>query len=469
MSRILSDVDNVQQMVTYALVQLVTSLVTVIGILTWLFIVDWQLALVALPVVPVFVLVSQKMSTKLNVTSRIVQEKTADITGVIQEALSGIEIVKSFSMENIINKTFFKKLKDLARTRVRRSLQSTFMSFSWEATLLPYQAVLFGIGGYWYVTQGTPSIGTLFAFLNYVNILVGPALTLVGIIAQICQAFASFDRIFEYLSYQSEKSGNEILLPQTTKGMVTYDNISFSYDGTTPVLRKVNLNINSGEMVALVGPTGSGKTTLIKLLLRLYDPQEGKITIDDTNIRHINLDSLRRQIAIVSQETFLFNTTIKENLLYVRPEASMEEIMDVCRKTQVHEFIASLPEGYQTVVGERGVKLSGGEKQRISIARAILRNPKIIIMDEPTASLDALTESALWKAVNEYFRGKTTIIIAHRLSTVQAADRIVVLDRGEIVEQGTHQQLLEMKGLYARLYHEQLESQQEDLKIRPAD
>jgi ABC-type multidrug transport system fused ATPase/permease subunit len=376
------------------------------------------------------------------------------MTGTIQEAVSGIETLKAFCMGDIISNAFAKKVWTLAKKIVRRNIRFDFAQSLWQIVLIPYQAVFFGVGGYWYITRGVPSIGTLFAFLNYIGILIPATMTLINILMQISEDFASFDRVTEYLEQEPEKSGTKVI-PESPSLEVVFQNVSFSYDNVNLIVNDISFTAESGKCVALVGQTGSGKTTLVRLLLKFYDCQKGNITISNIDIKDISLQSLRSRIGIVTQETFLFNRSIKENLLYANPLATMENIIDCCKKAQIHEFILSLALGYDTIIGERGVNLSGGEKQRLSIARVLLKNPDIVIMDESTSSLDVITEALLLKATNEYFKDKTMIIIAHRLSTIRKADKIIVLENGHISEIGEYDELVNKNGLFSKLHYQQ--------------
>ncbi|SHF72713.1 ATP-binding cassette, subfamily B [Caldanaerobius fijiensis DSM 17918] len=459
-SRCMNDVANLQNIISSSLIDLITSVVTIVGVVAWLFIVDWRLACILLPVVPLFLIVLKALGPKVGNVSVKTQQKMSETTSLLQQAVSGIEIIKNFLVEHIFSRKFHNKARELADISVKQSIAMNAMNMMGWFVIYPYEIVFFVISGYWYITQGKPTIGTMFAFSNYLSLLLNPAATLMGIFSQFSQASASIKRIFEYLDHEPERDGQREL-PDSVQGYVRYEGVYFSYDGQKDVLKDINLVVEAGHMVALVGPTGSGKTTLTRLLMRLYAPDRGRITIDGIDIAELTLKSLRKSIGWVPQETYLFDASIRENLLYARPDATEQEIEEACKKAQIHNFIMSLPDGYDTVIGERGIKLSGGERQRLSIARAILKDPNILVMDEPTSELDALTEAALWEAINKHFKGRTVLVVAHRLSTVRSADKIVVMEKGCIVEEGRHEELLERNGLYAKLYHKQFEKDEQ--------
>jgi ATP-binding cassette, subfamily B, bacterial len=328
-------------------------------------------------------------------------------------------------------------------------------------------AAVYWYGG-WLVVRGEISVGTVVAFVAYLTHLYRPVTRLAGVYANAQEGIGVFQRIFATLDHVPEVRDRPgaVELP-AVRGEVRFEDVRFAYrDGQRLALDGVSFTANPGELVALVGPSGAGKTTVTYLVPRFYDPAAGRVLVDGHDVRDVTLESLAAQVGMVTQDTYLFHDTVRANLLYARPGATPEEVEAACRAAHIHEFIASLPEGYDTVVGERGVKLSGGERQRVAIARAVLKGPRILVLDEATSALDSTSERLIQEALGPLRRGRTTLAIAHRLSTILAADRILVLDAGRLVEEGTHAELLAKGGLYARLYREQFERQ---ARVAPAD
>jgi ATP-binding cassette subfamily B protein len=449
-SRINSDVENVNEVISNTAVDIITSIITLVGVVFWILFIDWRMTLLIIVIIPVFMITSKALNKQLWEKSKVIQEKRSKLIGIVHESVTGAELLKVFSIERVFKEKFRNESIRLAKDLVKLSVRSNIANSLGQIVLLPYQTILFGMAGYWYITEGKPTIGMLFAFLNYMGILIPAAMTLLGVFSKIAEALASFHRIAEYLSMASEKVSNLIHI-DNIKGEIYFNNVSFSYDCQCN-LEIENLRIDSGEVIALVGPTGAGKTTIARLLLGLYRPQQGQIFLDGKNIEEYDLESLRKHIGIVSQESFLFNISIKENLLLGKLDASLDEIYAATHKAQIHDFILSLPQGYDTVVGERGITLSGGEKQRLSIARTILKKPDLLILDEPTSAIDNITDRALMDLIGADFKGKTVIIIAHRLSNIQKADKIVVLDKGKVIQDGCYNELLQSQGLFAALY-----------------
>jgi ATP-binding cassette subfamily B protein len=317
-------------------------------------------------------------------------------------------------------------------------------------------ALVYGVGGY-LVIRGEVGLGTVLAFVALLKKLYSPASDLAGVHVDIVTSYGYFERVLAVLDLEPAiKNAPDAVTLEEVQGALKFENVSFSYGDEQATLSNIDLDIAPGESVAVVGPSGAGKSTLAALTLRLYDPSAGRILLDGHDYRQIKLKTLRQHIAVVSQETYLFHASIADNLRYARPEATPEELEQAARAAQIHDFIASLPQGYQTLVGERGYRLSGGERQRIAIARAILANPKILILDEATSALDSTNERLIQAALEPLLAGRTSLIIAHRLSTIQKANRIVSIDQGRIVEVGNHRTLLERRGLYARLYEQQM-------------
>jgi ATP-binding cassette subfamily B protein len=455
--RITGDVQAVQSVVTSLVVSSITQIVIVVSTISILFALDWKLAIISVLILPLFVLPVKKVSKLRKALRMETQKVRSDISSQLSEnfGISGALLTRIFGRERQQEIEFTAMNQKVMDLELRLNLVGRWFGMA-TSTLGPLgTAIIYLYGGY-SVISGSMSLGAIVAFAAYLGRLYMPVGTLLNLQVEVGTALGVFQRIFEYQDMVPDvmdAAGARPLGP--VAGHVAYKQVSFAYKPGQYALRDVTFDAQPGEMVALVGPSGAGKSTLIGMIARLYDPTEGIVEVDGVNVTDVQLDSLRAQIAYVTQESFLFHATIGDNLRFAREDATREEMEAACRQAYIHDFIVSLPEGYDTMVGERGHRLSGGERQRIAIARAILKRPRILILDEATSHLDSESESYVQAALEELMQGRTTLVIAHRLSTVLAADHILVIEAGGVVERGTHSELLALEGLYARLYSTQ--------------
>jgi ATP-binding cassette subfamily B protein len=456
MNRVSSDVDNIDNIVTGTLVTIITNIVTIATTVVTIFVLDWRLAVISVAVIPLMIFPLSPVGRRMYVVRKRTREQRDAIESITQETLSisGITLIKSFVREQFERSRFFRVADDLMKLEIDLAMIGRWFIMLIGALVVIGPAMVW-LGGSWLAIQGTLTVGTIVAFVAYLSRLYGPASTLAGVQVQVVSAAAVFERIFEYLDMPTEESvcaGSQLL--ENVRGEITFENVSFAY-GNRPALRDVSFRIAPGQTAALVGPSGAGKTTIPQLVPRFYIPQSGRVEIDGHDVCDLDLTSLRNAIGIVTQETYLFHDTIATNLRYGRMDASDDDLIAAAKDANIHDFIASLPDGYQTIVGERGHKLSGGERQRLALARVLLKDPRILILDEATSSLDSHNEVMIQSALERVMRNRTSLVIAHRLSTIISADVIFVVENGEIVESGTHAVLLARGGAYARLYLEQ--------------
>jgi ATP-binding cassette subfamily B protein len=437
MSRATVDLQGVRFFLGYGLIFFFQNAFTVVGVGIFVFLISWKLALIAMAISPVLIAVAYRYSHVSHPLLRDVQQKMADVATVAEENIVGVHVVKSFAQENAEQEKFERRSEEVFRLSVRANRQRAFYIPMLSFLPLVSQAAILLIGGRM-VTNGTLSIASFVRFNLYLAMLVMPLRALGMWIGQAQRATASGERIFEVLD-EAEDIGDAPAARELPPGdgRVVFDGVTFGYDPERPVLEDLSLELAAGRIVALIGHTGAGKTTLASLVPRFYDVQRGRVTIDDADVRDIHLTSLRRAIGVIAQDPFLCSATVRENIAFGRAEATHEEVERAARLAQAHEFVEALPDGYDTVIGERGITLSGGQRQRIAIARALVVDPRILILDDATASVDATTESKIRDGLREAMRGRTTIIIAHRLSTIALADEIVVLDGGRIVFHGS--------------------------------
>ncbi|MBK7092749.1 MAG: ABC transporter ATP-binding protein [bacterium] len=456
MSRMMSDVSRIQDLFTNSLLSLLTNVLFLIGILIYLFSLNWYLTLIALIPLPVTIYLTHRYGLKMNTISRTLQEAVAELSGRVQERLVGIKTIKAFGREREERErvdTVLDRLKVVyIKYSVNQSLARNFVQILSFAGVI----VFLSIGAY-LVASGSMKLGQLMAFFVLLTWLNMPIQALASANVEIQGIMASVDRVFEYLDYKREvvEAPSPVSITKA-RGVIVFDKVGFSYEEQSFRMENFNLTIAAGEKLAIVGTSGGGKSTIVNLAMRFYDPQQGSVTLDGIDLRKLSFQSLRDNIALVDQDPLLFNASIFENIAYSNPAASREEVVSAARVANIHDYIESLPAGYDTVVGERGVTLSGGEKQRLCLARAVLKDPPVLILDEATSALDSISEQLIQQALDKILLNKTAIIVAHRLSTVQRADRIITMKGGAIVDEGTHSELMSRSSIYRELAEKQL-------------
>src|SRR5882672_10967492 len=461
-SRVTSDIDAVQNLISNVLLGILVNVLTLVGMVAVMFYLNWTFTLIALAVAPGLFLVVYYFTHRIKKASRDQRRKEGAVVSVLEEVLSSIRVVRAFAREDYEQKRF--------EQESRESVEAALQARNVKAKLPPIVEIIVACGTclvLWYgarlVLSGGLTSGDLLVFLLYLGKMYKPMRELSKMTDTISKASVGWERIREVLENEMQvRDMPGAKQAPRFKGKIEFDHVAFSYSETQPILKDLSLKIEPGQLAALVGPTGAGKTTIVSLLPRFYDLTAGEIRIDGKDIRQYQSRSLRQQISFVLQETLLFRAPVWQNIAYGKPEATREEIIRAAKLAHADEFITAMPEGYDTMIGERGVTLSGGQRQRITIARAVIRNAPILVLDEPSAGLDAASEKLVFDALGHLMEGRTSIVIAHRLATVLRADVIFVIESGQVVEQGTHQELLENGGLYSRLYELQFKGDEED-------
>ncbi len=452
MSRATVDLQGVRFFLGYGLIFFFQHVFTILGVGAVVFFLQWRLGLISIAIAPFLIAVAYRYSHVAHPLLRDIQQKMADVATVAEENIVGVHVVKSFAQEAAEQQKFERRSEEVFALSVKANRQRAFYVPMLSFLPLLAQAAILLVGGRM-VAHGTLSVGNFVRFNLFLAMLIMPLRALGMWIGQAQRATASGERIFQVIDEPEEI----VDAPDATElpagpGRITFERVTFGYDPERPVLHDVDLDLEPGKIVALIGHTGSGKTTLASLVPRFYDVQAGSVSIDGADVRTITLASLRREIGVIAQDPFLFSATVRENIAFGRPEATDEEIERAAQHAQAHEFVETLPDGYDTVIGERGITLSGGQRQRVAIARALVVDPRILILDDATASVDATTEAKIREGLREAMRGRTTIIIAHRLSTIALADEVVVLEDGRVVARGGHDDLVDTNEVYREIY-----------------
>ncbi|MBQ6217456.1 MAG: ABC transporter ATP-binding protein [Erysipelotrichaceae bacterium] len=460
-TRMNSDISGVATVISSILTNIISNVCTVVTTIVALFNIDAKLSLIGILVIPLLVLPTKSAGKNRWQLLSQSRAKTDELNDVINESLSvsGSLLIKLFTQEEAIDKKFDDINKEVIALSVKESRAGSWFRVAMGIFTNLGPLLIYLAGGYLIIAMNDTAItvGTITATVNMINRLYRPVESLLNVSVDLTRSMALFTRIFSYLDMEPAVKNNKITVKPnlSEKTDIEYDDVVFSYSEDVPLIKDLSFKVPSGKMYAIVGPSGSGKSTVVNLLPRLYDVKAGAVRINNFDVRDFDLKYLRSNIGMVTQEAYMFNGTIRENLLFAKADATMEEIEKACKIANIHDFIVSQPDGYDTQVGNRGLKLSGGEKQRLSIARVILKDPKILILDEATSALDSISESSIQNALDVLMKGRTSIVIAHRLSTILQADKILVISGGKIVEEGKHEELIAMNGVYKQLYETQ--------------
>lgn len=459
-TRMTSDIGGVQRVVSGTLVSIIQNISLLVLALLAMYQKNWILATLGIMLTPLFIIPTKRVGKRRWEITGIVQKKHDEVNQILNETLSvsGQQLVKIFTNEDKEYDKYAGISKEITELSIKESLAGRWFRLVMSVFTNIGPMLIYLVGGYLMLRRGdtTLTVGDITVMVTLLGRLYRPVNSLLDIQVDLIRSTALFTRLFDYFDMPIEiQNAPDAMTPATCIGDLSFENVSFHYEADKEILRNVSFDVPTGRSVAIVGPSGAGKSTITHLIVRLYDVIEGAVKLDGIDIRRLDLKFLRRNVGMVTQETYLFNGTIRENLLYANDQSTEEDMVSACKDANIHDYITSLPNGYDTVIGNRGTKLSGGEKQRLSIARAILKNPRILVLDEATSSLDSISESLIQGAIEPLLKGRTSIVIAHRLSTVMSADEILVLDEGRIVERGTHRELLQKNGVYTVLYETQ--------------
>lgn len=452
MSRMTNDLMDISELAHHGPENLIICTITIIISFTYLTTINLPLTLIIFVCIPFLLLAASKLKTKMHAAFKQCRAAVAVINAAIESSISGIRVTKAYTNAEREKEKF--EVGNGEFVEARRSAYDAMGRFHSATSFITdiFNVIVLIAGGF-FLYRGDINFGDYSAFVVSVNLFISPVMTLINFTEQYQNGVTGFERFLEIMNAPVEKDAEGAADAGVLSGSILFDNVSYSYNGSSEVLHGIDLDIKKGQTFALVGPSGGGKTTICHLIPNFYQATDGKILIDGKNINSFTLESLRRNIGIVQQDIYLFNSSIRENILYGRLDASPEEVIDAAKRANIHDYIMSLPDGYETQIGERGIKLSGGQKQRLSIARVFLKNPPILILDEATSALDNATEILIQKSLDELAKGRTTIVVAHRLSTIRNAERIAVISDGYVAEEGTHDELIAKHGIYEKLYN----------------
>lgn len=459
MSRMTNDLMDISELAHHGPENLLISSISIIASFVYLCTIDWKLTLIVFACVPFLILITMILRKKMRSAFMRSRQSIGEINAALESSITGIRVTKAFNNSEIESKKFEEGNRKFveARTDAYKAMGQFHSGTSFINDI--FNVVVLIAGGF-FLSKGYIQVGDYTAFTISVGLFIGPVMTLIGFMEQYQNGVTGFQRFLEVMDAEPEKDAEGAVDIDKTDGNISFVNVNYSYNEGEEVLKNLSLDVKKGEKFALVGPSGGGKTTICHLIPHFYDVNDGEILLDGVNINKITRSSLRAQIGIVQQDVYLFNASVRDNILYGRPSATDEEVIEAAKRANIHEYVMSMPNGYDTVIGERGVRLSGGQKQRLSIARVFLKDPAILILDEATSALDNTTEILIQNALDELCMGRTTIVVAHRLSTIKNADRIAVVSGGQIIEQGTHEQLMAQNGAYADLYKLQFKNGQ---------